>query len=98
MADDISGADSPGAGHAARAMREPLTFGRVVIIGGGCYGSWYAQQLQRAEAGGSLHAREIVVVDRDPACRVARHIAEGAYPSLALRLETNTWDEYLMTW
>ena len=98
MADDISGAEKPGAGNLGRATREPLEFGRVVIIGGGCYGSWYAQQLQRAVAAGTLHAREIVVVDRNPGCKVAQQIAEGAYPSLALRLETTTWDEYLLTW
>ena len=95
MVDDISGAEPTGAG---RTTREPLTFGRIVIIGGGCYGSWYAQQLQRAEAAGALHSREIVVVDRDPECRVAQRMAEGAYPALALRLETSTWDEYLIAW
>ena len=28
--------------------RETVRLGRVVVIGGGCYGSWYAQQLTKA--------------------------------------------------
>ncbi len=96
--DDIAGADRVGAESRARPTRTPLRFGRIVIIGGGCYGSWYAQQLQRAAVAGALHAREVVVVDRNPECRVAQRMAEAAYPALNLRLETTTWDAYLMTW
>ena len=47
-------------------------YGRIVICGGGCYGGYYVRQLARARAAGALQCREIVVVDRDPDCRVAR--------------------------
>jgi hypothetical protein len=50
----------------------PVALGEVVIVGGGCYGSFYAGQLLRARARGAAAWRRLLVVDRDPACRVAR--------------------------
>ena len=75
-----------------------LTFERIVIIGGGCYGSWYAQQLTRATHRAALAAREIVVVDRDQACLVAARLREGAYAGVPLRLEIREWNDYLADW
>lgn len=90
---------APGARDASAARtRDDLHFGRIVIIGGGCYGSWYAQQLTRAITRGALTAREIVVVDRDPACRVAQALAAGAYAGAPVHLEVATWDGYLAAW
>lgn len=43
----------------------------VAIIGGGCYGSFYAGQLEAACRKGKLSLRRVLVVDRDPACRAA---------------------------
>jgi hypothetical protein len=43
----------------------------VAIIGGGCYGSFYAGQLEAACRRGKLAVRRVLVVDRDPACRAA---------------------------
>jgi hypothetical protein len=91
----ISGADSE---RSSRGERTPLTFGRIVIVGGGCYGSWYAGQLARAAERGALVAREVVVVDRNPQCTVANRMRDGQYSSIALRLETTTWDAYLASW
>ena len=76
----------------------PLRFGRVVVIGGGCYGSWYAQQLTRAAARGAFTAREVIVVDRDADCRVATLARDGAYGALPLRVEICAWDDYLRQW
>jgi len=76
--------------------RAPLAFGHVVIIGGGCYGSWYAQQLDRAVARGALQVECVTVVDRAPACRVASERAR--YPSLPLEVVTESWDGYLARW
>lgn len=78
--------------------REPLRFGRIVLIGGGCYGSWYAQQLTRATEHGALCADEIVVVDRDPNCLAATRLATGAFRKAPLRLEVATWVDYLAQW
>jgi len=43
----------------------------VIIVGGGCYGSFYAGQMERARAKGKVAYRRLLVVDRDPGCRAA---------------------------
>jgi hypothetical protein len=75
-----------------------LRFERIVVIGGGCYGSWYTQQLTRAIQRGALTAAEIVVVDRDPACRVAMSLADGAHAGAPVRLVVQEWAAYLSEW
>lgn len=47
----------------------PAPLRDVVIIGGGCYGSFYAGQLETARRKGGLDVRRILVVDRDPGCK-----------------------------
>ena len=79
-------------------MRDPLVFNRIVVIGGGCYGSWYARQLARAVARDALQVREIVVVDRDPRCRVARHVDDGDFGAAPVRVEVATWRDYVAAW
>lgn len=60
----------------ARHSALPLQhFGTIVIIGGGCYGSYYLRQLRRASEHAALSYDRIVVVDRDTACAVAGDIA-----------------------
>ena len=81
-----------------RAPTTQLSFNRIVIIGGGCYGSWYTGQLSRAMSRGALIAREIVVVDRNPDCKVARLQAVGEYAVLPLRIEHSEWSNYLESW
>ncbi len=44
----------------------------MIVVGGGCYGHYYLRQLGRAARAGALGVEEVVVVDRDPACRVMR--------------------------
>lgn len=48
-----------------------MSYGDIVVVGGGCYGSYYVRQLRRARAAGALDWERLVVVDRDPACAVA---------------------------
>jgi hypothetical protein len=76
----------------------PLTFARIVIMGGGCYGSWYAQQLTRAVQRGALQATEVVVVDCDPACRVVERQHAGSYDGLPLTVVARDWDSYVAQW
>ena len=45
--------------------------GEIVVIGGGCYGAFYTRQLETARARGKITYHRLLVVDRDPACRVA---------------------------
>jgi hypothetical protein len=80
------------------AARSPLDFERIVVIGGGCYGSWYTQQLTRAMARGALVARDIVVVDRHADCQVAERVAAGVYAGAPVRVVESTWADYLAEW
>ena len=73
----------------------PQRYGSIVVVGGGCYGTYYVRQLQRAARAGALIATEMVVVDRDAACAVARerdaHETEGPLP---LRIEVAEWRDF----
>jgi len=70
-------------------------YASIIAVGGGCYGSYYVRQLERAARAGALVADEIVVVDRDPVCPVVRdravHEAEGPLP---LRMVQADWHEF----
>jgi hypothetical protein len=78
--------------RAPRVQRDTQRFGTIVVVGGGCYGSYYVRQLARAERAGALAWRAIVVVDRDEHCQV------GSLPATerpgALRLEVAEWTTY----
>ena len=64
---------------------------RFIVISGGEAGAFYVRQLRRAVAAGKLDTDRIVVVDRDPACRVA---SERAGDPL-MQLEAAEWAEWL---
>jgi hypothetical protein len=59
----------------------PLRFGTIVVVGGGCYGSYYVRQLRRAIRGKALTFDKVLVIDRDPRCAVATR-PSGAEDSL----------------
>ena len=64
---------APDAARAPRRLPQaPQRYGTIVVVGGGCYGAYYVRQLARAARAGAIVADRVVVVDRDPACRVAR--------------------------
>ncbi|MEP6992768.1 MAG: hypothetical protein ABJA80_17665, partial [bacterium] len=87
MADGISGAE-----HEAPRARPLQQFGTIVVVGGGCYGSYYVRQLGRAAAAGAAHWTSLVVVDRDPGCRVAS-LPEPERP-VGLKVVVASWDEF----
>ena len=62
----------------------------VVVIGGGCYGTFYATQLARAKAKGKASYRRVVLVDRDPSCRARAELPEAADRQLI----TSEWDAF----
>src|SRR5262245_20389410 len=66
-------------------------FRDIVVIGGGCYGSFYAGQLAIARDRGRLSYRSVLVVDRDPRCQVVR---ENRLTADA-RLVVSDWDPFL---
>lgn len=61
----------------APAVDPSLDFGTIVVVGGGCYGSYYVRQLLRARGAGATTWRRLLVVDRDPQCAIARSIPDG---------------------
>lgn len=46
----------------------PVRMRDVVVIGGGCYGTFYAGQLARAKEKGRAEFRTVIIVDRDAQC------------------------------
>lgn len=79
---------------AAPVAGEPVVLRDVVVIGGGCYGSFYAGQLLAARERENVSYRRVLVVDRNPACRMSRQQGNDAGPTLVLR----DWDDFLAEW
>src|SRR5436309_1796297 len=52
--------------------RSPQHYGTIVVVGGGCYGTYYVRQLRRAVQAGAIVCGRLLVVDRDAACPPAR--------------------------
>lgn len=53
-------------------------YGTVVVVGGGCYGSYYVRQLGRALKARALAYDRLLVVDRDARCRVAAELEDSS--------------------
>src|SRR3989440_7265398 len=62
----------------------------VAVVGGGCYGTFYARQLAKAKERGKARFRRVVVVDRDPACRARLELGETPDRVFVAR----EWDDY----
>src|SRR5687768_11538034 len=80
MADDSS---------ASVALRD------VAIVGGGCYGTFYAGQLIRAAERGKARYRRLLVVDRDPGCRSDLSIGPRADHELVAADRGTFFDRWL---
>jgi hypothetical protein len=74
-----------------------VAFRDVVIIGGGCYGTFYAGQLERARARGRAAYRRLLIVDRDPTCQAARELDEDHSRQLVIQGWGDFFDSYLGT-
>ena len=66
----------------------------VAIVGGGCYGTFYAGQMLRARERGKVRYRRLLIVDRNPACRFAAEIG----PSQDVELVVAEWGEFFDGW
>jgi hypothetical protein len=73
---------------------ESHTYGTIIVVGGGCYGSYYVRQLRRAVHAGALEAKRIVVVDRDADCAVARDVRSSAPDELSVDIITQDWSQF----
>ena len=56
----------------------PRAYASIVIVGGGCYGSYYVRQLLRAREAGKLSFDRLLVVDRNVESQVAKSWAHEA--------------------
>ena len=74
------------------SARDESQYGSIVIVGGGCYGSYYVRQLERASAAGAIRFQRILVVDRSSECAVA---TSGADVELVVSEWTDFFDGYL---
>jgi hypothetical protein len=79
MADAMSGPDEK-------------EYGSIIVVGGGCYGSYYVRQLERARTAGALRFDRVVVVDRSPDCQVA---IAGGPTEMRISEWTDFFDQYL---
>ena len=71
-------------------MSEPVVMRDVVVVGGGCYGTFYTGQLAKAKERGKARFRRVVVVDRDPACRARAELGEAQDRAFVVR----EWSDY----
>jgi hypothetical protein len=68
----------------------------LLVVGGGCYGSYHTRQLLKAVRAGAagLAGERLVVVDRDASCMAAREFAGAPEVSFAVA----DWTAYLRGW
>ncbi len=64
------------------------------MVGGGCYGTFYASQLAKAKARGKTDYRTVIVVDRNPDCQTKREL--GDTPDR--RFVTQDWSAFFDEW
>jgi hypothetical protein len=81
------------------ATEQSQDYGTIVVVGGGCYGSYYVRQLGRAHAAGVIAWDRVLVVDRNPECAVGEQLRTGAVDAPGIALECGDWavffDRYL---
>ena len=77
--------------------RDLQEFGTIVVIGGGCYGSWYVRQLRRARTAGAIAWERVLVIDRDAGCRVTSDLPPGVNGE-AIELVPAAWSAFLEHW
>jgi len=66
------------------------------VVGGGCYGTFYASQLAKAKARGKTDYRTVVVVDRNPDCQAKRELGEATDRQFTVSDWTSFFDDFLL--
>jgi len=64
------------------------------VVGGGCYGTFYASQLAKAKARGKTDYRTVIVVDRNPDCQARRELGEARDREFV----TREWSTFFDAW
>lgn len=78
----------------AGAFSDSVLLRDVAIVGGGCYGTFYARQLLRAAERGALRYRRLLVIDHDPGCRFANEVRAAADRELVV----SDWGAFFDDW
>ena len=76
-------------------MTAPVEMRDVVIVGGGCYGTFYAGQLARARDKGKASFRRVMIVDRIPECRARKEFEPAPDRVFVTADWTGFFDDYL---
>jgi hypothetical protein len=91
MADDtVPGSDANETSETCRR------YGTIIVVGGGCYGSYYVRQLRRARERKAIDAEQILVVDRDPNCAVS--LASARDGATDVRVVTADWADWFASY
>lgn len=86
-------AEGPLAGASAGGPAR-TRYGTIVVVGGGCYGSYYVRQLARARRAAKLAYDRLVVVDRDPSCLVARTASTPELRDAGAEVVVSDWTPF----
>ena len=78
-----------------RPGRRVNAFGDIIVVGGGCYGTFYVRQLLRARSRGAACWRRVMAVDRNPDCQLAREGLVGEEVELREAEWGAFFDDYL---
>ena len=83
-----------------RRLRRMQRYGTVVVVGGGCYASYYVRQLRRAALAGSVTWERLVAVDRGAECAVATsdELRAPAGDSPGATIEIAEWQDFFARW
>ena len=76
-------------------MSDVVAMRDVIVIGGGCYGTFYAGQLAKAKAKGKARFRRVVVVDRAATCRARGELGEAPDRAFAVEEWGAFFDRFL---
>jgi hypothetical protein len=72
-----------------------LQLDEIVIVGGGCYGTFYTRQLVEARKRGKVEFRRLLVVDRNPECQATPDLVGDASRQLVVQDWDSFFNEYL---
>ena len=72
-------------------------FRDLVVVGGGCYGTFYARQVERARDRGKLEFRRAIIVDHDAGCRAVRELGESPARTIVVQEWGAFFDRWLAT-
>lgn len=72
-----------------------ITLGEVIIVGGGCYGTFYARQLLQARDRGKTTFTRLLLIDHDPSCQFARELGNAEDRTLIVEDWDRFFDGYL---